>query len=198
MGSRDSLSPVTGSRTHHGGQGGQVGTRKAQIDFGDNARRETRNSQGIVSQGLSGNWAPVNQRSAGTITSRPSPFGAGYSKKIGSRESGARCVIAPRFRRGFCPPTHPGGVVGAPPAGRSRFLSLGGPLPGSLRGVRAPPGASAIARSFPGRSDPACTLRPRRDRAMTAVIAVIAVIAGIVLLGPSGLPARWPRGPCLP
>jgi hypothetical protein len=29
---------------------------------------------------------------------------------------------------------------------------------GSLCGVRAPPGASAIARSLPGRRDPACTL----------------------------------------
>jgi hypothetical protein len=36
-------------------------------------------------------------------------------------------------------------VVGAPPAGRSRILSLGGPLPGSLCGVREPPGASTIA-----------------------------------------------------
>jgi hypothetical protein len=37
--------------------------------------------------------------------------------------------------------------VGAPPAGRSRILSLGGPLPSSLCGVRAPPGASAIAET---------------------------------------------------
>ena len=90
------------------------------------------------------------------------------------------------FRSVFCPPAgaRPGGVVGAPPAGRSRFLSLGGPLPGSLRGVRVPPGASAIARSLPDRRDPACTLRSRRDRAVTAVIAVIVVIAGIILLGP--------------
>jgi hypothetical protein len=76
--------------------------------------------------------------------------------------------------------------VGAPPAGRSRFLSLGDPLPGSLRGVRPLPGASAIARSLPGRRDPACTPRQRRDRAVTAVAGVIAVsvIAGIVFLGP--------------
>ena len=48
-------------------------------------------------------------------------------------------------RHEFCPPARPGGVMGAPPAGRSWILSLGGPLPGSLCGVRAPPGASAIA-----------------------------------------------------
>jgi hypothetical protein len=29
----------------------------------------------------------------------------------------------------FCPPARPGGVVGAPPAGHSRILSLGDPLP---------------------------------------------------------------------
>jgi hypothetical protein len=77
--------------------------------------------------------------------------------------------------------------VGAPPAGRSRILSLGGPLPGSLHGVRAPPGASAIARSLPDRRVPACSPRQRHDRAVpgvTGVIAVSAVTTGIVLLGP--------------
>jgi hypothetical protein len=95
--------------------------------------------------------------------------------------------MAFHFRRVFCPSARLGGVLGTPLAGSSRFLSLGGPLLGSLRGVRAPPGASAIARSLPGRRDPARTLRPRRDRAVTAVTAVtavIAVIAGITLLGP--------------
>jgi hypothetical protein len=99
----------------------------------------------------------------------------------------------------------PGGVVGAPPADRSRFHSLCGPLPGSLRGVRAPPGASAIARHVPGRHDPpaACTLRPRRGRAVTAVTAVIAVTAvsaGIVLPGPVQAARTVAKGgpPCRP
>jgi hypothetical protein len=42
-------------------------------------------------------------------------------------------------------------------------------------------------RDRPGRRDPACTSRPLRDRAVTAVtgmIAVSAVIAGIVSSGP--------------
>jgi hypothetical protein len=56
-------------------------------------------------------------------------------------------------------------VVGAPLAGRSRILSLGGLLPGSLRGVRAPPGASAIARSL------SLIAMTRRDRPVSAVTA---------------------------
>ena len=39
-------------------------------------------------------------------------------------------------------------------------------------------------RDRPGRRDPACTFRPLRDRAVTAVTGVIAVIAGIVSSGP--------------
>jgi hypothetical protein len=65
------------------------------------------------------------------------------------------------------------------------------PAPGiaarCTRAVSLASGASAIARSLPGRRDQACTLRPRHDRAVTAVtgvIAVSAVIAGIILLGP--------------
>jgi hypothetical protein len=69
--------------------------------------------------------------------------------------------------------------------------------------VRAPTGASAMARSLSGRRDPACTPRQRRDRAVTAVTAVtavIAVIAGFVLLGraPSGPLRTVAKGTCLP
>jgi hypothetical protein len=90
-----------------------------------------------------------------------------------------------------------GGVVGAPPAGRSRFLSLGGPLPGSLRGVRAPPGASAIASSLPGRRDPASTLRPRRDRRDRRDRRERRDRRNRLARPRPGRSARWPRGPCL-
>ncbi len=83
-------------------------------------------------------------------------------------------------------------MVGAPPAGSSRFLSLGGPLPGSLRGVRALSGASAIARSLTDRRERLVSAvtavtrcQHRAKTAVTGVIAVSAVIAGFVLLGPS-------------
>ncbi len=49
----------------------------------------------------------------------------------------------------------------------------------------------------PGRSDPACTFRQLRDRAVTAVagvIAVIVVIAGIVLSGPVGAARTVAKG----
>jgi hypothetical protein len=101
----------------------------------------------------------------------------------------------------FCPPARPDGVVGALPAGRSRFPSLGGPLPGSLCDVRAPPGASVIARPLTDRRDTACTLHPRRDRAVaevTGVIAVSSVIAGIVLLGPVRAARTVAKGAVLP
>jgi hypothetical protein len=89
------------------------------------------------------------------------------------------------------------------PAAAGSSRSGGGPLPRSLRGVRAPTGASAMARSLSGRRDPACTPRQRRDRAVTAVTAVtavIAVIAGFVLLGraPSGPLRTVAKGTCLP
>jgi hypothetical protein len=73
--------------------------------------------------------------------------------------------MAFHFHCVFCPPARPGGVVGAPPAGCSRFLSLIGPLPGSLCGVRAPLGASAFARTVLV----AVTRRARFVRAVTAV-----------------------------
>jgi hypothetical protein len=41
------------------------------------AQRDTRQSQEILSPGHARNWAPVSRRRAGTVTSRPSPFGAG-------------------------------------------------------------------------------------------------------------------------
>jgi hypothetical protein len=85
-----------------------------------------------------------------------------------SRSFARTGALSPRLACWFATSRWDEGVVGAPPAGRSRFLSLGGPLPGSLRGLRAPPGASAIARPLPDRRDPACTPRQRRDRSHEA------------------------------
>jgi hypothetical protein len=45
----------------------------------------------------------------------------------------------------FLPAHQPWWCGGATPAGSSRFLSLGGPLPGSLRGVHGPTAAAVIA-----------------------------------------------------
>jgi hypothetical protein len=83
------------------------------------------------------------------------PFLAPITQKRLERWNLARGKLWHSVSSCFCPPARPGGVMGAPPAGRSRFISLGGPLPESLRGVRAPPGASATARLLPDRRDPA-------------------------------------------
>jgi hypothetical protein len=70
---------------HHGGQNGPAGARKARINSQGSVRCKTRKSQGIISPGHARILAPVSRKKAGIVTSRPSPFGAGYSKKIRSR-----------------------------------------------------------------------------------------------------------------
>jgi hypothetical protein len=76
-------------------------------------------------------------------------------------------------------------VVGAPPAGRSSVpLAL---RPAPVIAVLFARTARRLCYRQDPPHDPACKLRPFRDRAVTAVtgvIAVRAVIAGIVLPGP--------------
>jgi hypothetical protein len=98
--------------------------------------------------------------------------------------------MASRFCLFFCPPACPVGVVGPPLAGPGRAAA------DSSRSAARSRDRCAVCerarrlrdRQVPSWSlDPANTLRPRRDCAVTAVtvvIAVSAVIAGIALLGP--------------
>jgi hypothetical protein len=90
-------------------------------------------------------------------------------------------------------------VVGAPPAGHSSVpLAL---RPAPVIAVLFARTARRLCYRQDPPHDPACKLRPSRDRAVTAVTGVIAlraVIAGIVLPGPIRAARTVAKGQCLP
>jgi hypothetical protein len=127
------------------------------------------------------NLGPSQSKKAGIVTSRPSPFGAGCSKKIRSRglqEFGTYWLLLSLE------------FIAGPPAlvvwrGRLWPAAAGSSRSAPVIAVRCVRAARRLRdhQDPLGRHDPPCTLR-RAVSAVTGVIAVSAMIAGIVLPGP--------------
>jgi hypothetical protein len=168
---------------HHGGQSGPAGARKARINSQGSARCKTRKSQGIISPGHAGIWAPVSRKRPESLRPDLLLLAPVAQKRFDLVDFRSLVRIGSSFPSSLLP-ARPPWWCGGGASGRPQPVPLAR-RPAPVIAVRCVRAARRLRdhQDPLGRHDPPCTLR-RAVSAVTGVIAVSAMIAGIVLPGP--------------